>query len=98
MGKNAVEICQVFHSRLGVMARELTRELYPDGLPRDTKFSEREAVTGALGDEMARQRIEINVQEQAESGSVPGSPRPARKAAGMGDLRRRHGKPTRSSA
>ncbi len=55
-----------FHSRLGVLARQLARELYPDGLPRGTKFSELEAVAGALGDEMARQLIEINVQEQAD--------------------------------
>ena len=35
-------------------------------MPRGTKFSELEAVAGALGDEMARQLIEINVQEQAD--------------------------------
>ena len=66
MGKDAAEIRKEFHSRLGQMARELARELYPDGLPRGTKFSELEAVAGALGDEMARQLIEINVQEQAD--------------------------------
>jgi predicted nucleic acid-binding Zn ribbon protein len=69
MGKDAAEIRKEFHSRLGVVARELTRELYPDGLPRGTKFSELEAVAGALGDEMARQLIEINVQEQADGWS-----------------------------
>jgi hypothetical protein len=66
MGKGAAVIRQEFHSRLGEIARELARELYPDGLPRGTKFSELEAVAGALGDEMARQLIEINVQEQAD--------------------------------
>jgi predicted nucleic acid-binding Zn ribbon protein len=66
MGKDAAAIRTEFHSRLGVMARELARELYPDGLPRGTKFSELEAVAGALGDEMARQLIEIHVQEQAD--------------------------------
>ena len=35
-------------------------ELYPRGLPRGTKFSELEAVAGALGDEIARQLIEMN--------------------------------------
>jgi hypothetical protein len=39
---------------LGRIGRELTEELYPDGLPRGTKFSELEAVAGAPGDEMAR--------------------------------------------
>ncbi len=66
MGKDAAAIRHEFQSRLGRMARELTRELYPDGLPRGTKFSELEAVAGALGDEMARQLIELNVQEQAD--------------------------------
>jgi hypothetical protein len=66
MGKDAAEIRTAFHSRLGQIARDLTRELYPDGLPRGTQFSELEAVAGALGDEMARQLIAINVQEQAD--------------------------------
>ena len=66
MGKDAAEIRKVFHTRLGRVARELAKELYPDGLPRGTKFSELEAIAGALGDEMARQLIEINVQEQAD--------------------------------
>ncbi len=62
MGKDDTEIRTEFHTRLGQMARELTRELYPQGLPRGTKFSELETIAGALGDEMARQLIEINVQ------------------------------------
>jgi hypothetical protein len=66
MGKDTAEIRTEFHARLGQIARELARELYPDGLPRGTKFSELEAVAGTLGDEMARQLIEINVQEQAD--------------------------------
>lgn len=66
MGKDAAEIRNDFHTRLGQMARELAKELYPDGLPRGTKFSELEAIAGALGDEMARQLIEINVRDQAD--------------------------------
>jgi hypothetical protein len=66
MGKDAAEIRKEFHARLGQVARELTRELYPQGLPRGTKFSELEAVAGAMGDEMARQLIELNVQDQAD--------------------------------
>ncbi len=64
MGKDAAEIRKEFHARLGLVARELAKELYPNGLPRGTKFSELEAVAGTLGDEMARQLIEINVHEQ----------------------------------
>lgn len=67
MGKDAAEIRTEFHSRLGQVARELAKGLYPNGLPRGTKFSELEAVAGALGDETARQLIEINVQDQADN-------------------------------
>lgn len=86
MGKDVAEIRREFHTRLSQIARELTRELYPDGLPRGTQFSELEAIAGALGDEMARQLIEINVQEQAddwpehELGECPACGGPARKA------------------
>ena len=86
MGKDAAEIRREFHTRLSRIARELARELYPQGLPRGTKFSELEAVAGVLGDEMARQLIEINVQEQAddwpeeELGECPVCGGPARKA------------------
>jgi hypothetical protein len=66
MGKDVAEIRNAFHSRLGQIARDLTKELYPDGLPRGTKFSELESVAGALGDEMARQLIELNVKDQAD--------------------------------
>ena len=47
MGKDAAEIRKEFHARLGRIARELARELYPNGMPRGTKFSELEAVAGA---------------------------------------------------
>lgn len=66
MGKDAAAIRTEFQSRLGEMARELAKELYPNGLPRGTKFSELEDVAGALGDEIARQLIEINVRDQAD--------------------------------
>ena len=86
MGKDATEICREFHTRLNQIARELSGNLYPLGLPRGTKFSELEAVAGALGDEIARQLIEINVREQAddwpeaELGECPACGGPARKA------------------
>lgn len=87
MGKDTAEIRKEFHARLGHVAQELARELYPDGLPRGTKFSELEAVAGALGDEMARQLIELNVREQAdhwpeeELGECPDCGGAARKAS-----------------
>jgi hypothetical protein len=66
MGKDAAAIRNEFGPRLGQIARELGRDVYPDGLPRGTRFSELEAIAGALGDEMARQLIEIHLGEQAE--------------------------------
>jgi hypothetical protein len=66
VGKDAAEIRREFHPRLGEITRELKRVLYPEGLPRGTKFSELEAIAGAIRDEMARQLIELSVQEQAD--------------------------------
>jgi hypothetical protein len=86
MGKDAAALRNQLQSRLGQIARELGREVYPDGLPRGTKFSELEAVAGALGDEIARQLIEAHVAEQAEGwpedelGECPVCGGPARKA------------------
>ena len=86
MGKDVAAIRDHFQDRLGRIARELGREVYPDGLPRGTKFSELEAIAGALGDEIARRLIEANVGEQAdhwpeqELGECPTCGGPARKA------------------
>jgi hypothetical protein len=86
MGKDAASIRNEFGARLGQIARELGREVYPDGFPRGTRFSELEAIAGALGDEVARQLIEISLREQAEHwpedelGECPVYGGPARKA------------------
>jgi predicted nucleic acid-binding Zn ribbon protein len=86
MGRDAASIRTELQSDLGQIARQLGRKVYPEGLPRGTKFSELEAIAGALGDEMARQLIEMNVQEQAddwpaeELGECPVCGGPARKA------------------
>lgn len=66
MGKDAATLRNELRVRLGQIARELGREVYPDGLSPDTKFSELESVAGALGDEIARQLIETQVRGQAE--------------------------------
>jgi hypothetical protein len=66
MGKEVAGIRNELHARLGQIARELGREVYPGGLPRGTKFSELEEIAGALGDEIARQLIETQVGGQAE--------------------------------
>jgi hypothetical protein len=66
MGKDADVVVNEMRIRLGQLARELGREVYPDGLSRDTKFSELEELAGALGDEIARQLIETQIRGQAE--------------------------------
>ena len=86
MGKDAATVRDELRVRLGQIARELGREVYPDGLSRDIKFSELETVAGALGDEIARQLIETQVRGQAEDwpeeelSKCPECGRPARKA------------------
>jgi hypothetical protein len=69
MGKDAATVRDELRVRLGQIARELGREVYPDGLSRDIKFSELETVAGILGDEIARQLIETQVRGQAEDWS-----------------------------
>jgi hypothetical protein len=66
MGKDAGTLRDELRIRPGQIARELGREVYPDGLAPDTTFSELESVAGSLGDEIARQLIETQVRGQAE--------------------------------
>jgi hypothetical protein len=86
MGKDGVAIRDGLRGRLGQIARELGREVYPDGLPRGTPFSELEAIAGDLGDEIARQLIEAHIKGQAEEwpdeelGECPACGGAARKA------------------
>jgi uncharacterized protein with PIN domain len=66
MGKDAAAVRNELRIRLGQIARELGREVYPDGLSDETKFSDLEMVASTLGDEIARQLIETQVRGQAE--------------------------------
>ena len=86
MGKDAATIRDQLQPQLAQIAQQLGRQVYPDGLPRGTPFSELEALAGTLGDEIARQLIEAHVQEQAQGwpeeqlGECPVCGGPARKA------------------
>lgn len=85
MGKDARPLSAELKREVGRIARQLGREIYPDGLPRDIKFSELEGLAGAVGDEIARQIMETQVGKQAESfeeelGECPECHGPARKA------------------
>jgi hypothetical protein len=64
MGRDVGSIRTELTPELQQAARQLARKVFPEGLPRGTKFSELEDIAGALGDEIARQLIESNVQEQ----------------------------------
>lgn len=64
MGRDVGSIRAELTPQLQQLARQLGRKAFPEGLPRGTKFSELEAIAVALGDEIARQLIESNVQEQ----------------------------------
>jgi hypothetical protein len=66
MGKDAATIRREFRARLGQLARELGRELYPEGLPRTASFAELEDGAGTIGDEIARHLIESQVRQHAE--------------------------------
>jgi hypothetical protein len=84
MGKDARSLRAELTSELSRLAQQLGREIYPDGLPRDTKFSELEEFAGIVGDELARQIIETQVAEQTECfeeelGECPECHGPARK-------------------
>jgi hypothetical protein len=86
MGKDAATIRTELQADLGPIARQLGRKVYPEGLPRGTKFSDLEAIAATLGDEIARRLIETHVQEQAdgwadqEPGACPECGGPTHKA------------------
>lgn len=86
MGKDARSLPAELRSELGRLARQLGREVYPNGLARDAKFSELEHMAGVLGDEIARQIIETQVQDHSarfdeELGECPQCHGPTRKGS-----------------
>jgi hypothetical protein len=77
MEKDAAAIRQEFHSRLGAVARQLTRELYPDGFPRGTKFSELEALAGSAAELFPPRNGLMSSPWPAARPPTTGRPRPA---------------------
>jgi hypothetical protein len=65
MGKDAATIPDTIRPLLAQMAGQLSREVFPEGMPWGTKFDHLETLAAALGDELARQMIQANVGEQA---------------------------------
>ncbi len=66
MGRDVGSIRAELTPELQRFARQLGRTVFPEVLPRGTRFSELEAIAVALGDEIARQLIESNVRGQAD--------------------------------
>jgi hypothetical protein len=73
MGKDVVTIPEHLRTQLGQVAREIGRQVYPDGLPPGTKFSVLEDLAGAIGDEIARHFAESQVAGQAQDAPDQGT-------------------------
>lgn len=66
MGKDVVSIPDNLKPILSRFAQQIGREVYPDGLPQGTKFSQLEAFAGLIGDEIGRSIIESEARAQAD--------------------------------
>jgi hypothetical protein len=69
MGKDAVLVPDEIQPLLAGIASQLSEQVFPGGMPWGTKFDHLEALAGALGDEIARQMIQGNVDRQATTSS-----------------------------
>lgn len=74
MGKDAASIPDDLRPLLSQFAEQIGRKVYPDGLPRGTKFSELETFAGLVGDEIGRSLIESQARAQAEGLSQDSAP------------------------
>lgn len=66
MGKDVPSIPDKLRPILSQFADQIGREIYPGGLPRGTKFSELETLSGLIGDELGRSIIESQARAQAD--------------------------------
>ena len=66
MGKDAAPLHAEFQARLGQFARQLHREMFPDGLPQGMTFSELEDLAVAVGNEVSRELIENQLQARPQ--------------------------------
>jgi hypothetical protein len=70
MGKEAARVAEYIRTHIASISELVSRELYPDGLPVGTTFSDLETAVSAVGDELVRQVIEKQVRAQAEVGGA----------------------------
>ena len=74
MGKEAASIPDHLRPLLSQFAEQVGRQVFPDGLPRGTKFSELETFAGFVGDEIGRSIIESQARAQADGLSQDSTP------------------------
>jgi hypothetical protein len=66
MGKDVPSIPDNLRPILSQVAEQIGREIYPNGLPRGTRFSDLETLSGWIGDELGRSIIESQARAQAD--------------------------------
>ncbi len=71
MGKDIARRPAEFQARVTQFARELSQEMFPEGLPEGMKFSDLEEIAIEVGDEVSRTLIEGRVRARARSDPDP---------------------------
>jgi hypothetical protein len=74
MGKDVPSIPDNLRPMLSQFADQIGREIYPNGLPRGTKFSQLETLSALIGDELGRSIIESQTRAQADDLSQDSAP------------------------
>jgi hypothetical protein len=74
MGKDVPSIPDNLRLILSHVAEQIGREVYPNGLPRGTRFSELETLSGLIGDELGRSIVESQTRAQADELSQDSTP------------------------
>lgn len=74
MGKDVPSIPDNLRPILSQVAEQIGREVYPNGLPRGTRFSELETLSSLIGDELGRSIIESQTRAQADDLSQDSTP------------------------
>ncbi len=67
MGKDIARRTEEFQARVTQFARELSEEMFPEGLPEGMTFTELEEAAVEVGDEVSRTLIEGRVKARARS-------------------------------
>jgi hypothetical protein len=97
MGKDVAARHAEFQSRLTQFARELSAQMFPEGLPEGTTFSDLERAAVAAGDEVSRTVIEgrIRARARADVDREPGACPECGGSLGEGPRRARELRTTR---